>query len=145
MAWGVGECQSRFRLHDHRLRCDATGPKDWDFPWCHGDGITEIRSLEVTNAQGCRVAHVDWSAVDGWEATGDLHGADDVMRWERTHTDDHGTMKDASGFAWAMGDEHRHVHAQFDVSYAIPASMRGCSKVKLHPKENQRDRPANRP
>src|SRR5712691_6592702 len=87
------------------------------------------------NAEGCRVAHVDRSAVDRWEATGDLHGAADRVRGQRPHTDDHGTVKDASGFARAVGNKHRHVHAQLDVPYANPGIHEEVFEGKTTPQK----------
>jgi len=135
VTWSMGESQGRLRLHDHRLRRDPTGPEHGDLPWRHGDRIAKVRPLYVMNAEGCRVAHVDRSAVDRWEATGDLHGADDLVRCQRPHTDDHGTMKDASSFARAVGNEHRHVHAQLDVPYANPGLHEGVVEGKTTPQK----------
>jgi hypothetical protein len=135
MAWSMGEGQGRFRLHNHRLRCHPTGPKYWDFPWRYGDGIAEVRPLDIMNAEDRRIAHVDRCAMDGWEATGDLHGAYDLVRCQRPHTDDHRTVKGASGFAWAVGDEHRHVHAQLEVPYTNPGLHEGVFEGKTTPQK----------
>src|SRR5262249_59702741 len=45
VTWSMGEGQGRFCLHDHRLRCDPTGPEHWDLSWRHGDRIAEVRLL----------------------------------------------------------------------------------------------------
>ena len=135
MAWGMGEGQGRFCLHDHRLRRDPAGPKHRDLPWRYRDRVAEVRPLYIMNTEGCRVAHVDWSAMDGWEATGDLHGAYDIVCCQRPHTDDHRAVKDASGFAWAVGNEHRHINAQLDVSYANPCIHEGVFKGKTTPQK----------
>src|SRR5262249_61994741 len=79
MAWGMGERHGGFCLHDHRLRRDSTGPKYWDLPWHYRDRIAEVRLLYVMNTEDRRVAHMDRSAVDCWEATGDLHGTYDIV------------------------------------------------------------------
>jgi hypothetical protein len=131
----MGECQGRFRLHDHRLRCDPAGPKHWDLPWCHGDCVTEVRPLYIANAKERRVAHVDRSAVHGWEATGDLHSSYNLLRGQRPHTDDHGTVKDAGGFAWPVGNEHRYIDIQFDVPYSDPGLHEGVFKGKTTPQQ----------
>src|SRR5262249_53388615 len=98
----MGERQGGFRLHDHRLRRDPTGPKYWDLPWRYGDRIAEVRPLYVMNAESHRVAHMDRRTVDRGETTGNLHGAYDIVRGQRPHTDDHRAVKDASGFAGAV-------------------------------------------
>jgi len=135
VAWSMGEGQGGLRLHDHRLRCHPTGPKHWDLPWGYGNRIAEVRPLYIMNAEDRRIPHMDRRAMDGWKATGDLHGAYDLVGCQRPHTDDHGTVKDASGFAWAVGNEHRHVHAQFDVPYANPGIHEGLFEGKTTPQK----------
>src|SRR5262249_2735447 len=135
VARSMGERQGGFRLHDHRLRCDPTGPKHWDLPWRYRDCIAEVRPLYVMNAESRRVAHMDRRTVDCGEATGDLHGAYDIVRGQRPHTDDHRTVKDASGFAGAIGNEHRHVDAQLDVSYVNAGIHEGVFKAKTTPQK----------
>ena len=135
VTWSMGECQGGFCLHDHRLWRDPTGPKHWHLPWRHGDRIAEVRPLYIMNAEDRRVAYVDWSAVDRWEATGDLHGADDLICCQRPHTDNHGTVKDASGLAWAVGNEHRHIDAQLDVPDANPSIYEGVFEGKTTPQK----------
>jgi len=112
------------------LRRDPTGPKHWDLPWRYWDRIAEVRPLYVMNAESRRVAHMDRRTVDRWEATGDLHGAYDLVRSQRPHTDDHRTVKDASGFAGAVGNEHRYVDTQLNVSYANASFHEGVFKGK---------------
>src|SRR5262252_4093013 len=81
VSWSVGERQRGFRLHDHRLWRDPTGPKHWHFPWRYGHRVTKVRPLDVMNAEGRWIAHVDRRAVDRREATGDLHSAYDLRRY----------------------------------------------------------------
>jgi hypothetical protein len=127
---GVRQGQYRFRLHDHGLRCNAAGPKHRHFSWGHGDRIAEIRALHVMNAKDGGVTHMDGGAVDRWKAAGNLDDAHDIVYRDRTHTHDQRAMEHTSGLARAIGDEHRNVHAQFDVPYANASIHKGVFEGK---------------
>jgi hypothetical protein len=132
---GVRQGEPRFRLHHHCLWGNAAGPKHRHFSWGHGDRIAEVRALQVTNAQSCGVTYMHGGSVHGWKATGDLHGAHDIIYWQRAHTDYQRTVEHTGGFARTIGNEHGNIHAQFDVPHAHTGIHEGVFEGKTTPQE----------
>jgi hypothetical protein len=91
--------------------------------------------LHVTNAKNCRITYMDGGPVHGWKATGDLHGAHDIVCWQRAHTDYQRTMEHTGGFARTIGNEHGNIHAQFDVPHAHTGIHEGVFEGKATPEE----------
>jgi hypothetical protein len=70
-----------------------------------------------------------------WKAAGDLHGAHDIVGWQRTHTDDQRPMEYTGRFARAIGNEHGNIHAQFNVPHAYTGIHEGVFEGKTTPEE----------
>ncbi len=51
-------------LHDGRLRRDAAGPEDWKLLVMDGHGITEVRIIQIRDADLFRKSQMNRSPVD---------------------------------------------------------------------------------
>ena len=120
-------------MHDNGLWCHATGPEHRDLSWRNGHRVAKIWSLHVANANGGRIANVHRRPMHCRKATGDLHGSHHLGVGDRAHADDHRPLKDPSSVTRTIGNEHRHIHAEFNVSDTNTCIKQRMLKGKTQP------------
>src|SRR6266850_6570088 len=113
----VGDHERRLRGQRHRLRRHPAGPEYRHLARANAHRITPVGLVDVSDAEGRRVADVHGGAVGAGEARRGGHRLRDEAGRDRPHRDDHGPVELAGGPARHRGLPHRHVLALVDVTH----------------------------
>ena len=113
----MGYCQRRLCIHNYVLRCDTTGPEDWNLTFPDRNHIAKVRVIQVCNADLFRISNVDRCAVYTGHGTGHENGLGYLIIRNWPHTDYHVSVEDASWFAGNVGFIHGNIAFFFNMAY----------------------------
>src|SRR5262245_54385429 len=116
MAGSMGNHERNFRRHCNRLGCHTTRPEQGYLSGFYRNWIAIVGPGEVSDPNPDRIANVNWRTVDGGIATGNLDGFDHIFNRNRTHGNDHRTMKNPSRTTVDAGTVHWHITSTFDMA-----------------------------
>ena len=110
------DTETRLRLRNYRLRCDAAGPKYGQLICVNLYSITVIWSAEIFDTDGFWQADVDWRTMNRRKSRGDLYCTDRIGRFERSHRNNQWPIEHTRTGAGSICPIHRDVQSESDMA-----------------------------